>query len=279
MDDRKLLLKMNSGISVMSAFVNWKGAALALDYRMHISVSEGDMKDNQWNIRRVLSILRREYGRESDLKVTVERKIPSGMGLKSSSALVSGIVKAYFTFNDMDVGTDEIVSVSSKISREIKISATGAADDLYASLTGGLCITDNRKSILLKRYNIKEKQYIIITSGGKRSSYDFGKMDLSFLKNAYARMGQRLNSYNFEDIAIMNGFYLSSITGFEIPGDILKPLRFNIMGINGKGPSTFLQYDNPKTVERDCKLLDKMRINFIVASSINLPFSCEWENG
>ncbi len=278
MDDRTLILNMNSGISILSAFVNWKGAALALDYQMEITARKGDAKKNQWNIRRMLSILKNSYGKDSELQIDVSRKIPSGMGLKSSSALVSGVVKAYSIFNDMNMETEDIVTVSSRISRQIKVSATGASDDLYASILGGLCVTDNRNAKLLRHYRIREKHYIIITSRDRRSSYDYGKMDLSFLRNAYERMFQRLNSYNFEDIAIMNGFYLGTVSGIDMPGEILNKLRFNIMGINGKGPSLFLQYENPKTLERDIEILRRGNVSFLVASSTNLPSSHEWKN-
>ncbi len=278
MDDETLILKMNSGISVLSAFVNWKGAAMALDYQMEIVARKGEAKKNQWNIRRMLSILKSQYGKDSELQIDVNRKIPSGMGLKSSSALVSGVVKAYSLFNDIKMEIEDIVTVSSRISRQIRVSATGASDDLYASVLGGLCITDNRNARLLRHYRIKEKHYIIITSKGRRSSYDFGKIDLSFLRNAYERMFQRLNSYNFEDIAIMNGFYLGTISGINMPGEILNKLRFNIMGINGKGPSLFLQYENPKTLERDVEILKKGNVGFLVASSTNIPSSHEWKN-
>jgi shikimate kinase len=278
MDDGTLILNMNSGISILSAFVNWKGAALALDYQMEITARKGDAKKNQWNIRRMLSILKNSYGKDSELQIDVSRKIPSGMGLKSSSALVSGVVKAYSIFNDMNMETEDIVTVSSRISRQIKVSATGASDDLYASILGGLCVTDNRNAKLLRHYRIREKHYIIITSRDRRSSYDYGKMDLSFLRNAYERMFQRLNSYNFEDIAIMNGFYLGTVSGIDMPGEILNKLRFNIMGINGKGPSLFLQYENPKTLERDIEILRRGNVSFLVASSTNLPSSHEWKN-
>ena len=119
MDDGKLVLKMNSGISVLSAFVNWKGAAMALDYQMEMSVTRGDEKENKWNIRRILSILKKQYGKDSGLQVEVERKIPTGMGLKSSSALVSGVVKAYSIFNELNMETDDIANISSRISRQI----------------------------------------------------------------------------------------------------------------------------------------------------------------
>ena len=278
MDDGKLILKMNSGISVLSAFVNWKGAAMALDYQMEMSVSRGNEKENKWNIRRILSILKKQYGKDSGLQVEVERKIPTGMGLKSSSALVSGVVKAYSIFNELNMETDDIANISSRISRQIKISATGALDDIYASMIGGLCITDNRRNQLLKHYRIKEKNYIIITPNAKRSSYDFARVDLSFLRNPYNRMFQRLNSYNYEDVAVMNGFYLGTVSGIDMPGNILNRLRFNIMGINGKGPSLFLQYENSRAMDRDVDVLEKEKLNFIVGRSTNLPSSHEWKN-
>jgi shikimate kinase len=278
MDDQKLKLNMNSGLSVLSAFVNWRGAALALNYQMELEAKRGNIKENQWNIRKVLSMLKGEFGKDENLVINVNKKIPSGMGLKSSSALVSAIVTTYSLMNELNLDTEKIVQISSKISRGIRISATGASDDLYASLLGGLCITDNRKSLLIKRYIVKEKHYIIIIPDKKKSSFEMGKVDIGFLRNTYDRMFQRLNSYNYEDIAVMNGFYLSSVTESFLPGDVLRGLHFVKSGINGKGPSIFLQYENIKLRERDLEILNTKNVKTLVASSSNEKSTYEWKN-
>lgn len=278
MDKKGIEIYMNSGISVISAFAAWKGAALALDRQMIMRITRTDSPKNTRNINMILKILSREVGKESDLTVEILQKIPSGMGLKSSSALVAGIVKGYFLMNEMEKETDEIVSISSKISREIRVSTTGAADDLYASLLGGLCVTDNRKNSLARRYNISPTDYIMIMAPKKISSYEMKKVDLSHLKFAYNRMWQRVNAYNYEDMALINGFYLSTSSGKTMDMPDLRGLRFNWAGINGKGSSLFLRYDKSEVAKGDVEKIRRRGYNCFVAKSTNTGASYKWLN-
>ncbi len=278
MDKRQLEISLNSGISIISAFANYKGAALALDMQMIMRISETDTPKNSRNINMILKILSREFGKESNFMVEIMQKIPSGMGLKSSSALVAGIVKGYFLMNGMETDTKEIVSISSKISREIRVSTTGAADDLYASLLGGLCIADNRRNVLAKRYNISPTDYVMITAPKKISSYEMKKVDLSYLKYSYDRMWQKVNAYNYEEMAVINGFYLSKATDREMDISTLKGLRFNWVGINGKGASMFLRYDRKEIMEQDMEKLKHRHVNFFAARSTNTGASYKWLN-
>lgn len=278
MDKKGIEIYMNSGISVISAFAAWKGAALALDRQMIMRITRADSPKNTRNINMILKILSREVGKESNLTVEILQKIPSGMGLKSSSALVAGIVKGYFLMNEIEKETDEIVSISSKISREIRVSTTGAADDLYASLLGGLCVTDNRKNSLARRYNISPTDYIMIMAPKKISSYEMKKVDLSHLKFAYNRMWQRVNAYNYEDMALINGFYLSTSSGKTMDMPDLRGLRFNWAGINGKGSSLFLRYDKSEVAAGDVEKIRRRGYNCFVAKSTNTGASYKWLN-
>lgn len=278
MDQKGIELYMNSGISIISAFATWKGAALALDRQMMMRVTETDSPKNPRIINMILKILSREVGRESNLTVEILQKIPSGMGLKSSSALVAGIVKGYFLINEMERNIEDIVSISSKISRQIRISTTGAADDLYASLLGGLCVTDNRKNSLARRYNISPRDYIMIMAPKKISSYEMKRVDLSHLKFAYNRMWQRVNAYNYEDMALINGFYLSTSSGKTMDMPDLRGLRFNWAGINGKGSSVFLRYDKSEVAAGDVQRIRDRGYNCFVARSTNTGASYKWLN-
>jgi shikimate kinase len=278
MDNKGLDIYLNSGLSIISAFAAWKGAALALDRQMIMRIRETDSPKSSRNINMILKILSRDFGKPANFTVDIAQKIPSGMGLKSSSALVAGIVKGYFLMNDMEKDTNEIVSISSKISREVRVSTTGAADDLYASLLGGLCVTDNRKNFLARRYNISSTNYVMITSPKKISSYEMKRVDLSHLKSIYHRMWQRVNTFNYEDMAVMNGFYLSTAIGKTMDMPDLSDLSFNWFGINGKGSSLFLRYDRQEIMARDVEEIGHRGYNCFVAKSTNTGASYKWLN-
>ncbi len=74
-------------------------------------------------------------------------------GVKSSSAVVNASLLAYFrALGVPDPSPVYMVDVNARAGIEAGVSVTGAADDAYASLLGGVVIVDNRSRRLVKRY-------------------------------------------------------------------------------------------------------------------------------
>ena len=273
---REVRVTANSGISVVSGFVNGKGAAVSLDLGMVISIRESESANNDKNVDMILDNLKARYGGNRDLSVKVLRRLPSSQGLKSSSAIVGGIMLGYAALNQIDLTDEEILRDGSELSRELKMSATGATDDLASSVLGGLCITDNYRGKLIKRQIVEEKPVIILTTNRKRESFKFGNNDFSFLRKAYDEMWERVNRLNYEYTAIVNGNYMGTLSGSSLDYEKLQYLNFSYAGVNGKGPSVFLIYRNSNDRSRDVSILKGRSVKYISTRISNRSAHVEW---
>lgn len=276
MAGREVRVTTNSGISVVSGFVNGKGAAVSLDLGMVISLRESESTGNDKNVNMILDNLKERYGGIKDLSVRVLRRLPSSQGLKSSSAIAGGIMLGYAALNGIDLTDEQILRDGSELSRELKMSATGATDDLASSVIGGLCITDNYKGRMIKRQGVEEKPVIILTTNRKRESFRFGNNDFSFLRRAYDDMWERVNRFNYEYTAIINGNYMGTLSGSSLDYEKLRDLNFSHAGVNGKGPSVFLIYRNGNDRSKDISVLKGRNIKFISTRLTNRGASVEW---
>ncbi|MGP6207761.1 shikimate kinase [Cuniculiplasma sp. SKW3] len=276
MAGREIRVTTNSGISVVSGFVNGKGAAVSLELAMVISLRESENTGNDKNINMILDNLKERYGGTAKLSVRVLKRLPSSQGLKSSSAIVGGIMLGYMALNNIDITNEKLLKDGSELSRELKMSATGATDDLASSLLGGLCITDNYNGKLIKRQNVEEKPVIILTTNRKRESFRFGNNDFSFLRKAYEDMWERVNRFNYEYTAIINGNYMGNLSGSSLDYEKLQYLNFSHAGVNGKGPSVFLIYRNGNDRMKDVAVLKGRGIKFVSSRLTNRGAYLEW---
>ncbi len=81
----------------------------------------------------------------------VESEIPIGRGLKSSSSVGGATVLAVAEALGRSIPRLEAARISSRVAREIGLSATGAFDDACAALLGGCVVTDNSSDRILRR--------------------------------------------------------------------------------------------------------------------------------
>jgi len=87
--------------------------------------------------------------------VCVEARSSLGFtgGVKSSSAVVNAALIAYYRMLGVpDPPPSYIVDVNASTGIEAGVSVTGAADDAYASLLGGVVVVDNRERRVVRRY-------------------------------------------------------------------------------------------------------------------------------
>ncbi len=74
-------------------------------------------------------------------------------GVKSSSAVVNAALLAYYRMvGVLDPSPRFLVEVNADSGIEAGVSVTGAADDAYASLLGGIVVVDNQARVVVKRY-------------------------------------------------------------------------------------------------------------------------------
>ena len=258
MGGKEIIIRVNSGISVVSAFPTGKGAAVATDIPMKAvlepSTSRGTFED-------LIDHIHSRLGGNRNVNFRILSEIPQRQGMKSSSALVGSMLLAYCKFNSIELSREETLKAGSEISIDAGLSYTGATDDLAASIYGGLCICDNNSRSLERRLNVNRDPCIIIPGEPGQGSNSFGQNDFSWLKNVYDRMWKMVDRKTMSIIAVANGNYMGHMSGNHIPYSQLQGLNFNICGINGRGASMFFMYDSDRIMLRDASDMRKRGMN------------------
>ncbi|MCL4343133.1 MAG: shikimate kinase [Candidatus Thermoplasmatota archaeon] len=267
------IISVNGGISVISAFANGIGSAVSIDLSMRIMSSRsGETPDP------IVHDLASWYCDRFSLKevpeISIHSRIPRGQGLKSSSALAIGILELLIMENGVSIPDEEKLSAAAIASKEHKLSATGAYDDLTAAYYGGLTLTDNNENKLYLRKEVPLMPVMIVYDPLEtRSSY--------LLKDAFAEtpasdiqtMAEKVKKGSFLPVAVMNGQIMGRKTG--IRNDLIDQIRkFSPLAVSqsGKGPSIFAFFKN--TIEmRKCaaSLASKKGISIILSRTSNDP--------
>ncbi|MCL5987679.1 MAG: hypothetical protein M1414_02100 [Candidatus Thermoplasmatota archaeon] len=266
MGRKSVTVTVHGGISVVSAFPCGKGASVALEIPLATSIEpDGSPGEFEYIVKSISDRL----GGDVNFSISVVSGIPERQGLKSSSALVGSILLAYAAYNNIELDDSEFLKIGSEVSLETSLSATGATDDLAASILGGLCMTDNIHKNLEKRIPVENIPVIIIPGmPGERSS-SFGKADFSWLKSVYERMYSILRIDNMELIAVANGYYMGQISGNYLPGALLGGLNHDVCGVNGRGPSVFLVHRNVDNLSKDMNQLRRRNLVPILTHMTN----------
>ena len=93
-------------------------------------------------------------GSAGTASVSLTCEIPTGRGLKSSSAVSSALIGAVAQATDAAPPPLEVALLSAEASKAAGVSATGALDDALAGLSHGVVVTDNRSGSVLAAYDL-----------------------------------------------------------------------------------------------------------------------------
>ncbi|MDE1816624.1 MAG: shikimate kinase, partial [Thaumarchaeota archaeon] len=145
---------MHGAVSIVNAIATGKGATLGIslgvDALVEATPGRGiifENKESNLSARLIRSVIETSVPRaeieKNKIRITVNTQIPSGYGLKSSSAISSVISLACAKIfkpkaTDIDILRDGVLA-----SIKSKVSITGALDDACGCYFGGFAVTDN----------------------------------------------------------------------------------------------------------------------------------------
>ena len=200
------------------------------------------------------------------LELDFKSNIPTGYGLKSSSAISSAVVLSCAKAFGKTMSDDEILKLGARTSIQTKISITGAYDDACACHFGGFNVTDNSKMELLHREIAPKDLQAIIFLPKSRKRGNLKK--LKEFKDAFEKSWQLAKNSDYWNAAILNGIATSSILNSE-PNLIMKLMEKGALcaTISGNGPSIMAITDrkNKSRVQKEFSGLDGK----IMISNIN----------
>jgi shikimate kinase len=238
---------VHGAISIVNAIATGKGATLGIGLKTEtiIKTTSGtgillESKNKTISSRLVNRVVEKVIPKKildsTRLKISIKSEIPTGYGLKSSSAISSGVAMACAKLFRPKWDDLQVLLAGVDASIETKVSITGAYDDACGCYYGGFAVTDNYKRKLIKSEKGPRNltSVIFIPKSRKRGKIKNLK-NLSLVFDQAWRLAEHSDYWN---AMILNGLATSTILNSD-PKIITKLIERGALGasISGNGPS------------------------------------------
>ena len=274
----KVKATVHGAVSIVSAIANKKGATLGIELKVEVTIetSEGKGIEIQSENRSLSSrlinktiekIVSKKYLEKNKMLITINSEIPTGYGLKSSSAISSAIALACAKIFKPKLTDKQILVAGVDASIESKVSITGAYDDACSCYYGGFNVTDNgkRKRIHFERIPSNLIAVIFIPKNRKRGNLKKLKILSSIFNNAWELAKEK----KYWESMTINGLATSSILNSD-PKIIIDLIEKGALAasVSGNGPSiaAIVKKDNLSNVK---KVFEALEGNVIVSKVNN----------
>jgi shikimate kinase len=238
---------IHGAISIVNAIATGKGAALGISKKINVEMETSHGKgvivevENKSMSSRLINrviekIVTKNELSKTKLKILLDSEIPTGYGLKSSSAISTAVAMTCAKLFKPNMNDIEILNAGVRASIETKVSLTGAYDDACACYYGGFVVTDNYKKKLIRSEKCLNQvsAVIFIPKSRKRGNIRKLKTLSGDLEQAWnlAKKSDYWNAMN------LNGITTSTILSSE-PEIIPKLIENGAIGasVSGNGPS------------------------------------------
>lgn len=224
-----------AGVSVVNAVPSGLGSTMAIDVKVTVElVSRGEGSHSALT-RCVIEYFAKAYG-VPEVGVLVRSPIPSGGGLKSSSAVSVALIEAI----KERFGVKGVYPplLSADLSQACGVSITGAFDDAVAAYHGGVSFTNNLERRVIALRDPPEDIVVVVLASGNRKPINVDALKSSrwLFEEAFsiALRGDVLKAM------MLNGMAVARLLGYDVE-PIRRALALGALaaGISGNGPSMF----------------------------------------
>ncbi len=146
-----------------------------------------------------------DFGIRDSVTVTIEKGIPPGLGIGSSGASSAAAVHAMNSLFDLSLDTDDMVRYA--MGGEVASSGSPHADNVSASLAGGLVMVSSMCPVKVKRLSLSDKFSFLIV------------IPRIFIENKTMNARKMVPGEPEMEKVIQNTRYLSSLIAGLIHGD------------------------------------------------------------
>ncbi len=269
---------VHGAISLVNAIANQKGATLGIALKVEaiVETSPGkgisiQSKNKSFSSRlinkTVEKIIPKRDLEKNKITITLDSEIPTGYGLKSSSAISSAVVLACAKIFKPKFTDQQILLAGVDASIESKVSNTGAYDDACSCYYGGFNVTDNskRKRIHFQKGPTNLVAVIFIPKNRNRGNLKKLKVLSSVFENAW----QLARNANYWEAMIINGLATASILNSD-PKIITTLIEKGALAasVSGNGPAVaaITKKENEVNVK---KVFSTLEGNIIVSKISN----------
>ena len=243
----KVVAMVYGAVSIVNAIAVGKGATLGIDTFVEATLTKKEgtgihiTSENKTISSRLINkvidnMISKKILENTRLELDFRSNIPTGYGLKSSSAISSAVVLSCAKAFGKHMSDEEILQLGAKTSIQTKVSITGAYDDACACYFGGFNVTDNLKmKLLCRELGPKELQAIIFLPRSRKRG---NLKRLKEFKNAFEKSWELAKNSDYWNAGILNGIATTSILNSE-PNLIMKLMEKGALcaTISGNGPS------------------------------------------
>lgn len=208
---------VHGAISIVNAVATGYGSAMgiSLNVKVEIISKKGSglifqKGGGSLMIKKIIyDVLQSKYINNNQLLININSEIPSGMGLKSSSAVSNAVALACISLTNKEISDEFVLNSAVDASLYAKTTITGAYDDSTACYYGGFVTTDNYKRKIWKRENSPMDISAVIFLPNNKKRGDVTRLKL--LSDIYLEAFQLANSGQYWKAMTLNGVLTSSL--------------------------------------------------------------------
>jgi len=268
---------VHGAISIVNAIATKKGATLGINLTVEaiVETSSGkgitiQSKNGTLSSRLITKTIEKIVPpkdlEQNKISVVLESEIPTGYGLKSSSAISSAVALACAKIFKPNLTDQQILLAGVDASIESKVSITGAYDDACSCYFGGINVTDNDKKKIIHCERTPQNLVVVIFVPKNRKRGNV--KNLKTLSSVFDNAWKLAKNANYWDAMIINGLATSIILNSD-PKIITNLLEKGAIAasVSGNGPAiaAVVKKGNEENVK---KLFSSLEGNIIV-SKIN----------
>jgi len=238
---------VNGAISIVNAIATGKGATLGTSLKVEAVIENTPgtgivLETVNRNVssrlvdRVVQKIVPKKELVKNKLKISLSSEVPTGYGLKSSSAISSVVALGCAKLFWSKLIDSKILLAGVDASIETKVSITGAYDDACACYYGGFVVTDNykRKIVHFQKAPQNLSAVIFIPKSRKRGNIK----NLKTLSYLFDQAWNLAKKSQYWEAMVLNGLATSMILKSD-PKIILDLINSGAIGasVSGNGPA------------------------------------------
>ncbi|HEX7818479.1 MAG TPA: shikimate kinase [Nitrososphaeraceae archaeon] len=208
---------VHGAISIVNAVATGYGSAMgiSLNVKVEIISKKGSglifqKGGGSLMIKKIIyDVLQSKYINNNQLLININSEVPSGMGLKSSSAVSNAVALACISLTNKEISDEFVLNSAIDASLYSKTTITGAYDDSTACYYGGFVTTDNYKRKIWKRENSPSDISAVIFLPNNKKRGDVTRLKL--LSDIYLEAFQLAYSGQYWKAMTLNGVLTSAL--------------------------------------------------------------------
>lgn len=208
---------VHGAISIVNAVATGYGSAMGISLNVKVEIISKmgsglifQKGGGSLMIKKIIyDVLQSKYINNNQLLININSEVPSGMGLKSSSAVSNAVALACISLTNKEISDEFVLNSAVDASLYAKTTITGAYDDSTACYYGGFVTTDNYKRKIWKRENSPTDISAVIFLPNNKKRGDVTRLKL--LSDIYLEAFQLANSGQYWKAMTLNGVLTSSL--------------------------------------------------------------------